>query len=239
MTRQVAPPRWHREVDAEPVVVGELRRGVADFARAHGADDDVVDNIALAVSEAVTNAIIHAFVGRQAGHVALTAEAGEGSILVRVLDDGRGMTPHPESPGLGLGLTMMASMATRCDIRQGPGRQRHRGAARVRRARGQRPGARAGRGRRAARAAGGGRAAGRRRGLAGRGRRRARGAAGAAGRGRVHARRRRRERASRGGWPPTTRARPGRRAPPSSPAGSRRASRSTSRSRRCARAARG
>jgi PAS domain S-box-containing protein len=103
------------------VVVGELRRGVADFTRAHGADDDVIDNIALAVSEAVTNAIIHAFVGRQAGHVALTAEAGEGSILVRVVDDGRGMTPHPESPGLGLGLTMMASMATRCDIREGAG----------------------------------------------------------------------------------------------------------------------
>jgi len=62
------------------VVVGELRRGVAEFARSHGAGDDVIDNIALAVSEAATNAIIHAFVGRQAGHVALTAEAGEGSI---------------------------------------------------------------------------------------------------------------------------------------------------------------
>ena len=163
-------------------MVGELRRGVADFARAHGADDDVIDNIALAVSEAVTNAIIHAFVGRQAGHVALTAEAGEGSILVRVVDDGRGMTPHPESPGLGLGLTMMASMATRCDIREGAGGV----GTEVRLAFDapgvSGPGARPGRGRRAARAAGGGRAAGRRRGLAGRGRRRARGAAGAAGR---------------------------------------------------------
>ena len=121
MTQDVAPPRWHREVDAEPAVVGELRRGVADFARAHGADDDTVENLMLAVSEAVTNAIIHAFVGRERGRVALTAEAGEGMIHVRVVDDGRGMTPHPESPGLGLGLTMMASMASRCDIREGPG----------------------------------------------------------------------------------------------------------------------
>ena len=114
------PPRWHREVDAEPAVVAELRRGVADFASAHGAAQDAINNITLAVSEAVTNAIIHAFVGRERGRVALTAEAGEGCVLVRVLDDGRGMTPHPESPGLGLGLTMMASMATRCDIREGP-----------------------------------------------------------------------------------------------------------------------
>jgi PAS domain S-box-containing protein len=122
VTPEVAPPpRWHREVAAEPVVVGELRRGVAAFARAHGAGEDVVENVMLAVSEAVTNAIIHAFVGRERGHVTITAEAGEGSLLVRVLDDGRGMTPHPDSPGLGLGLTMMASMATRCDIREGPG----------------------------------------------------------------------------------------------------------------------
>ena len=41
-------------------------------------------------------------------------------MLVRVLDDGRGMTPRTDSPGLGLGLTLMASMATRCDIREGP-----------------------------------------------------------------------------------------------------------------------
>jgi PAS domain S-box-containing protein len=121
LTRQVAPPRWHREVEAEPAVVGELRRGVAEFARAHGAAQDALDNMTLAVSEAVTNAIIHAFVDRARGRISITAEAVEGSILVRVVDDGRGMTPHPDSPGLGLGLTMMASMASRCDIREGPG----------------------------------------------------------------------------------------------------------------------
>jgi PAS domain S-box-containing protein len=118
--RHTVPARWHREVPAEPAVVAELRRGVAEFARAHGAGEDAVNNMKLAVSEAVTNAIIHAFVGREQGRVALTVESGDGSILVRVLDDGRGMTPHPESPGLGLGLTMMASMATRCDIREAP-----------------------------------------------------------------------------------------------------------------------
>lgn len=115
-----APARWHREVAAEPVVVPELRRGVAEFARAHRADDDAVSNIMLAVSEAVTNAIVHAFVDRERGRVSITAEAGEDCVLVSVRDDGRGMTPDPESPGLGLGLTMMASMTTRCDIRQGP-----------------------------------------------------------------------------------------------------------------------
>ena len=72
------PPRWHREVDAEPAVVAELRRGVADFARRTAPDQDAINNMTLAVSEAVTNATIHAFVGRERGRVSLTAEAGEG-----------------------------------------------------------------------------------------------------------------------------------------------------------------
>ena len=100
---------------------------------------------------------------------------------------------------------------------RGAGRPGHRGAAGVRRARRQRPGARAGRGRRAARAAGRGRAAGRRRGLA-RTRASTRSSRcwcrGSPTRARWTSSTRR---ASRGGWPPTTRARPGRRPPPSSP----------------------
>jgi PAS domain S-box-containing protein len=114
------PARWQREFPAEPVIVGEVRRAVADFARAHGAPDAALDNITLAVSEATTNAVMHAFVGLPAGRVSVTAEAGDGCLLVRVSDDGRGMTPRSDSPGLGLGLTMMASMASRCDIREGP-----------------------------------------------------------------------------------------------------------------------
>ena len=118
--RARAPVRWQREFAAEPVIVGEARRGVAAFARAHGASEDVLDHLSLAVSEATTNAVIHAFVGRAPGRVSVIAEPGEGCVLVRVLDDGRGMTPRTDSPGLGLGLTLMASMATRCDIREGP-----------------------------------------------------------------------------------------------------------------------
>ena len=118
--RAPAPARWQREFAAEPVIVGEVRRGLADFARAHGASEDALDNLSLAVSEATTNAVIHAFVGLPPGRVSVIAEPGEACVLVRVVDDGRGMTPRADSPGLGLGLTMMASMATRCDIREGP-----------------------------------------------------------------------------------------------------------------------
>jgi len=115
-----APARWHREFPAEPVIVAQARRGVSEFARTLGADEEVLGGITLAVSEAATNAVLHAFVDLPPGRVSVTAEAGDGSIRVRVIDDGRGMTPRSDSPGLGLGLSMMASMASSCDIREGP-----------------------------------------------------------------------------------------------------------------------
>ena len=115
-----APTRWQREFDAEPVIVGEVRRGVADFGRAHGAADEVLNDVSLAVSEAATNAVMHAFIDLPPGRVSVIAETGEDCLFVRIIDDGRGMTPRADSPGLGLGLTMMASMSTRCDIREGP-----------------------------------------------------------------------------------------------------------------------
>jgi serine/threonine-protein kinase RsbW len=114
------PTRWQREFAAEPVIVGEVRRGVAEFARAHCANEGVLDNVSLAVSEATTNAVMHAFVDLPPGRVLVIAETGDDCVVVRVIDDGRGMTPRADSPGLGLGLTMMASMVTRCDIREGP-----------------------------------------------------------------------------------------------------------------------
>ena len=72
--RARAPARWQREFAAEPVIVGEVRRGVAAFARAHGASEDALDQLSLAVSEATTNAVIHAFVGRPPGRVSVIAE---------------------------------------------------------------------------------------------------------------------------------------------------------------------
>ena len=117
--RAPAPARWQREFAAQPVIVGEVRRGVAAFARAHGASEDALDRLSLAVSEATANAVIHAFGGRPPGRVSVIAEPGEGCVVVRVRDDGRGMTPRADSPGLGLGLNLMAAMATRCDIQEG------------------------------------------------------------------------------------------------------------------------
>jgi anti-sigma regulatory factor (Ser/Thr protein kinase) len=116
---QSAPGRWERECASEPACVPQLRRGVTEFARLLGAGDTVVRDLALAVSEAVTNAVLHAFVDRAPGRIRVVCEPGPETLLVRVLDDGRGMMPRSDSPGLGLGLPMIGQFTTSLDIREG------------------------------------------------------------------------------------------------------------------------
>jgi serine/threonine-protein kinase RsbW len=100
--------RFHEAAPAVPESVGELRRAVADFARSQGADDDVVVAVQLASSEAMSNAVMHAFVDRPApGTITVCAARDGDAICVVVRDDGSGMKPRPDSPGLGIGMPLM------------------------------------------------------------------------------------------------------------------------------------
>ena len=109
----MAPPSLARRFPARPDQVRLARREVEAYAREHGAVDP--DGIALAVSEAVTNAVIHAYVDApQPGDVEVFAKRHLGDGLeVRVCDDGRGMMPRSDSPGLGVGLPLVAKLAQR------------------------------------------------------------------------------------------------------------------------------
>lgn len=104
-------------VPAHESSVPELRRAVQEFAAGHGAGRAVLGDVALAVSEAATNAVIHAFLEREPGTVRVCASAGVDEILVVVTDDGRGMQPRPDSPGLGMGLPLIGQVTTHFDIR--------------------------------------------------------------------------------------------------------------------------
>ena len=68
----------------------------------------------------MTNAVLHAYIDREPGMVIVTAHAGPGELVVCVIDDGRGMQPRPDSPGLGMGLPMIGQLTTSVDIRERP-----------------------------------------------------------------------------------------------------------------------
>ena len=112
---------FREQAPAVPESVGQLRRAVAEFARRQGAPDDVVHAVELAASEAMSNAVIHAFVDRDAPGTLTIAAAREGDeIAVVVRDDGSGMRPRPDSPGLGVGLPLMTRTTDSLRFSEGP-----------------------------------------------------------------------------------------------------------------------
>jgi serine/threonine-protein kinase RsbW/stage II sporulation protein AB (anti-sigma F factor) len=112
--------RWEQEAPALPESIGVLRAGVVAFAVRHGADAGLHGDIALAASEALTNSMMHAFVGQPPGTLRVVAQMVDDGLLVRVIDDGRGMIARTDSPGMGMGLPIMASVTSDLDIRGNP-----------------------------------------------------------------------------------------------------------------------
>ena len=103
---------------AVPESVPRARRAVGDFARRRGVAADVLPKIALAVSEACTNVVLHAYRDeQQTGDLEVRAEIVEEHLRVIVSDDGVGLTPHLDSPGLGLGLPIISQTAAMFEVR--------------------------------------------------------------------------------------------------------------------------
>ncbi len=101
------------ELAATPACVATARHAVTDYCADQDLDND---GVALAVSEAVSNAVMHAYRNRESGAVRLFASVAEGALVVVISDDGHGMTPLTDSPGMGWGLSLMAQLATTVEI---------------------------------------------------------------------------------------------------------------------------
>ena len=92
---------------ARPESVSLVRGDVARFAARKGATDAQLDGIRLAVSEAATNVVRHAY--RTApGVLHITATAVDDELWVLVADAGCGHQTPAASPGLGWGLALIA-----------------------------------------------------------------------------------------------------------------------------------
>ena len=108
---------------AEPSAVSQLRRRAVEFASGAGGSEEVTQAIALAVSETVTNAVVHAYDGGDHGLVRVSCHVEGERFIVEVADEGVGIGPARDSSGVGHGLAMVGALVQRLDIGSGPARR--------------------------------------------------------------------------------------------------------------------
>jgi anti-sigma regulatory factor (Ser/Thr protein kinase) len=102
------------DLPAEPRSASTARRAVLDALSGIAVDKAAVG---IVISEAVTNAVVHAYRDRETpGRVHVSASLDDHGVEVAVDDDGLGMRPRADSPGVGLGLPLMGDLADRVDI---------------------------------------------------------------------------------------------------------------------------
>jgi anti-sigma regulatory factor (Ser/Thr protein kinase) len=65
--------------------------------------------------------VLHAYRGREPGRVRVTASMVADLLTLVVADDGVGMSPNPNSPGLGAGLTVVERLAERVEVQSASG----------------------------------------------------------------------------------------------------------------------
>jgi len=87
------------------------RHVLTEVAAAAGAGGERLEEIRLAVSEALTNAVVHAYRGDDTGHFHVTAAVASGELWVLISDDGRGLHAWNDSRGLGIGLSLISGLS--------------------------------------------------------------------------------------------------------------------------------
>src|SRR3954452_9666729 len=102
---EIEAPDLELTLPARPENVAVARHAIGGFADGVEIPDQTLADVKLAVTEACTNVVVHAYPGED-GPMGLRASVDEDVLRVVVVDVGRGILPRPDSPGLGLGLPL-------------------------------------------------------------------------------------------------------------------------------------
>jgi len=112
-----APLRFHQCFPAVPGSVAGVRSALQTFARRNKVPAPTVEAMTLAVSEAATNVVVHAYRDKETpGEIEVAAALAADELWVIITDTGAGLRPRTDSPGLGLGLAIIAQIADGVDL---------------------------------------------------------------------------------------------------------------------------
>ena len=106
---------------ARPENVSVIRHVLGAFAEALRLPDELVEDLRLAVTEACTNVVRHAYPVDQTGPVEISIHPLEESVSVVVSDQGRGIGTSSDTTGPGLGLPLIAAIADEVELQPVPG----------------------------------------------------------------------------------------------------------------------
>jgi serine/threonine-protein kinase RsbW len=104
---------------ARPENVAVVRHVVAALAESFALPPKLIEDIRLAVTEACTNVVRHAYTGEE-GPLEVRVEPDPECLTVVVSDRGHGIKPSPDSEGPGLGLPLIAALASSLEIEHSP-----------------------------------------------------------------------------------------------------------------------
>ena len=110
-----ATPDLELKLPARAENVAVVRHAFGGFAEVLTVDEQTLADIKLAVTEACTNVVIHAY-DDESGSLEVDATIDDTRLTVVIRDSGRGIVPRPDSPGLGLGLPLIATLAETLEL---------------------------------------------------------------------------------------------------------------------------
>jgi anti-sigma regulatory factor (Ser/Thr protein kinase) len=104
---------------ARPENVAVVRHVLGAFAEALQLPPDVVEDMRLAVTEACTNVVRHAYDDDAPGPIDVVIRPNGDRLDLIVCDYGRGLGPSPDLAGPGLGLPLIAALADKVELEHG------------------------------------------------------------------------------------------------------------------------
>jgi anti-sigma regulatory factor (Ser/Thr protein kinase) len=110
-----------------PDKVKEVREWIAVTLAAHAVEQDIINKVLLAASEAITNCVVHAYKPAREGRVDISIDFGDGDVELTVRDYGSGLhmeqydTPDTEKASEGgYGIYLMRSLMDDVRLRPQP-----------------------------------------------------------------------------------------------------------------------
>ena len=107
------------DLPARPEGVGVVRQALVGVADGLALDGAILSDAKMAVTEACTNAVVHAY-DDQSGRLGIEMFADDHALTVVVRDEGSGIQPRANRTGstaLGLGLPLIAALSDSFELR--------------------------------------------------------------------------------------------------------------------------